>query len=237
MVRTDGGREPGHPPLVVAAAAARGCRGAAAMTRTVDHVVIGLGGLGSATAYQLASRGRSVVGVEQFELGHDRGASHDTSRILRRSYHTPGYVRLAGEAYDDWARLSDRAGRELVTTTGGVDLFPPGAAIAESDYSASLAACGVSFEQLSPAEVSERWPVIALLDGGVALYQADTGIVHAADTVALLHRLARDAGADLVECTAGRVLSASAAGVLVDVGGEQISCGSVIVCADAWTNS
>jgi sarcosine oxidase len=207
------------------------------VTRTVDHVVVGLGGLGSATLHELASRGRSVVGVEQFELGHTRGASHDTSRILRRSYHTPGYVRLACEAYDDWARLSPRAGRELVTTTGGVDLFPPGAAIAESDYSASLAACGVPFEQLSPANVAERWPVISLLEGGVALYQADTGIVHAAETVALLHRLARDAGAEVVERTPARVLSASTSGVLVDVGGEQISCGSVVVCADAWTNS
>src|SRR3954451_25447287 len=100
----------------------------------VDYVVVGLGALGSAAAWQLASRGHSVVGVEQFELGHARGASHDTSRILRRSYHTPGYVRLACEAYDDWARLSSRAGRELVTPTGGVDLFPPGAAIGESDY-------------------------------------------------------------------------------------------------------
>src|SRR3954447_10288005 len=127
-----------------------------------DVAVVGLGGLGSATAWQLARRGVSVVGLEKFELGHLRGASHDTSRILRRSYHTPGYVRLAGEAYDDWALLAERAGRPLVTTTGGVDLFPPGAAIAESDYSASLAACGVPFEQLSPAEVAARWPVIAL---------------------------------------------------------------------------
>jgi sarcosine oxidase len=207
------------------------------VTRTVDHVVIGLGGLGSATAYQLASRGRSVVAVDQFELGHNRGASHDTSRILRRSYHTPGYVRLAGEAYDDWARLSERAGRELVTTTGGVDLFPPGAAIAESDYSASLAACGVPFEQLSPTDVAARWPVIALPAGGTALYQADTGIVHAADTVALLHQLARDAGAELVERTAARVLTAAPSGVVVDIGAEQVACGSVVVCADAWTNT
>ncbi len=79
----------------------------------VDTVVVGLGGLGSATAWQLARRGCDVVGLEQFELGHLRGASHDTSRILRRSYHTPAYVRLAGEAYDDWARAGtgQRRGR------------------------------------------------------------------------------------------------------------------------------
>jgi sarcosine oxidase len=207
------------------------------VTRVVDHVVVGLGGLGSATAVQLAARGRSVLGVEQFELGHSRGASHDTSRIVRRSYHTPGYVRLAGEAYHDWALLAERAGRALVTTTGGVDLFPPGSAIPVSDYAASLAACGVPFEQLSPAEVAERWPVIRLPEGGTALHQADTGIAHAAGTVALLHRLARGSGAELVERSRARVLSASESGVVVDVGGEQVACGSVVVCADAWTNT
>ncbi|MFL6132015.1 MAG: FAD-dependent oxidoreductase, partial [Nocardioidaceae bacterium] len=65
---------------------------------TVDYVVAGLGALGSATAMQLAGRGHSVIGLEKFALGHARGASHDTSRILRHSYHTPAYVRLTQEA-------------------------------------------------------------------------------------------------------------------------------------------
>ena len=64
----------------------------------VDYVVVGLGALGSGAAWHLAARGHSVLGLEQFELGHSRGASHDTSRILRHSYHTPAYVRLTQEA-------------------------------------------------------------------------------------------------------------------------------------------
>ncbi len=119
-----------------------------------DVAVVGLGGLGSATAWQLARRGVSVVGLEKFELGHLRGASHDTSRILRRSYHTPAYVRLAGEAYDDWADLERVSGERLVTVTGGVDLFPPGAAIPADDYAASMVAGGVPFEQLDAASAS-----------------------------------------------------------------------------------
>src|SRR3954470_13692017 len=100
--------------------------GAEPTARTYDVAVVGLGGLGSATAWQLARRGVSVLGLEQFSLGHDRGASHDTSRILRHSYHTPGYVSLTFEAYDDWADLEDASGEELATITGGLDLFPVG---------------------------------------------------------------------------------------------------------------
>ena len=55
---------------------------------SVNIAVVGLGGLGSAAAYWLARRGADVTGFEQFELGHVRGASHDHSRIIRRTYHT-----------------------------------------------------------------------------------------------------------------------------------------------------
>lgn len=206
------------------------------MTESVDVVVVGLGALGSATAYQLARRGQRVLGLEQFELGHHRGASHDTSRILRRSYHTPGYVRLAGEAYNDWADLSDAAGEQLVTTTGGIDLFPPDAAIPIADYTSSLDECGVPYELLDPAAVAARWPQVRLPDGGVALYQADTGIVPAAKTVAVLQRLAVAHGAELRAHSPARLLSAGPDGVELGTPAGAVRCRRLVLTADAWTN-
>ncbi|MEI6402939.1 MAG: FAD-dependent oxidoreductase, partial [Actinomycetota bacterium] len=93
----------------------------APLPATADVVVVGLGGFGSATAYWLARRGVQVLGLEQFELGHVRGASHDHSRIIRRSYHTPGYVELTAEAYDAWQTVEDDSGEELIAITGGID--------------------------------------------------------------------------------------------------------------------
>ena len=119
------------------------------MSERVEYVVVGLGALGSAAAYELAARGADVVGLERFELGHHRGASHDSSRILRHSYHTPGYVRLTFDAYDDWARLETESGEHLVTTVGGLDLFPPGCAIPPEDYVSSMTLSGVDFETLA----------------------------------------------------------------------------------------
>ena len=95
-------------------------------TGHVEYVVAGLGALGSATCHELARRGHRVVGLERFELGHAHGASHDTSRILRHSYHTPSYVRLTQEAYADWARLERDSGEDLVTVPVDVPFsFPP----------------------------------------------------------------------------------------------------------------
>jgi sarcosine oxidase len=51
-----------------------------------DVIVAGLGGMGSATAYHLAGRGRRVLGLERFTPAHDKGSSHGQSRIIRQAY-------------------------------------------------------------------------------------------------------------------------------------------------------
>ena len=150
------------------------------MSERVDYVVAGLGALGSAAAMELARRGHRVLGLERFELGHSRGASHDTSRILRHSYHTPAYVRLTQEAYADWARLERDTGSELVTTVGGLDLFPPDAAIAPVDYTTSLDEVGIDYDVLDARRrCSRAGRSCGCPTGTIALHQADAAIVPA----------------------------------------------------------
>lgn len=67
--------------------------------RAWDAVVVGLGAIGSAAAYWLSRRaGVRVLGLEQFGLDHENGASADHGRIIRLSYHRPHSVRLAQRA-------------------------------------------------------------------------------------------------------------------------------------------
>jgi len=133
------------------------------MKRDYEYIVVGLGGLGLGALYWLARRaGGDVLGLEQFELGHTRGASQDHSRIIRLSYHTPGYVELAKQAYQAWAVVEDEAQEKLIVKTGGLDFAPREAAIPLSDYMDSLAACGVPFEHLDANEMMKRWPPLRL---------------------------------------------------------------------------
>jgi len=202
----------------------------------VDYVVVGLGALGSAAAWQLAARGHSVVGLEQFELGHQRGASHDTSRILRHSYHTPAYVRLTHEAYDDWARLEGASGESLVTVVGGLDLFPPGCMIAPDDYVVSMRDVGIDFESLSRAEIGARFPMFSVPPDTLGLFQERGAIVPAARGTAALQRLATMAGARLLESTPVTRVLDHGSHLTIDAGDTSYTCGGVVVCADAWTN-
>ncbi len=202
----------------------------------VDYVVAGLGALGSATALELARRGHRVVGLERFELGHSRGASHDTSRILRHSYHTPAYVRLTQQAYDDWARLEHDVQQPLVMAVGGLDLFPRDAAIPPIDYTSSLDEVGIDYQQLDAATVMKQWPQLRLPDDTLALYQEDAAIVPAGRGTRAMQDAARRHGAVLRERTP--VLSVRDLGddIEVETPGGAVRCRSLVVTADAWAN-
>ena len=212
--------------------------------REFQVAVVGLGGLGSAAVYWLSRRGIDVVGFDQFELGHVRGASHDHSRIIRRSYHTPGYVDLTAAAYDAWHAVEDDAEESIILRTGGIDLFPADAAIDPEPYRASLTACGVAHEWIDAAEVRRRWPAFArgtVVDGDVmAIHSADTGIVPAGRGTAVFQRLADAYDAAFRPNTKVRELRPVRNGdggevdVVTDT--DVVRVQSVIVCADAWTN-
>jgi monomeric sarcosine oxidase len=206
-------------------------------TGNVDFVVIGLGALGSATCLELARSGHRVVGLEKFGLGHSWGASHDTSRILRHSYHTPDYVRLTQQAYGDWARLERDAGTSLVSVVGGLDLFPPEPAISPVDYTESLDEVGIDYELLTAAGVMNRWPQFQLPDGLIALHQADAAIVPAARGTRVMQDLARSHGAELRELSpVSGVRELGGGGFEVATPQGVLHCGGVVVCADAWVN-
>ena len=50
------------------------------MTYDVIIVGVGVGGMGSAAAWQLARRGQRVLGLERYAIPHAMGSSHGVSR-------------------------------------------------------------------------------------------------------------------------------------------------------------
>lgn len=200
-----------------------------------DLAIVGLGSMGSAAAWAATRQGLSVVGFEQFALGHERGASHDTSRILRHSYHTPHYVGLTFHAYDAWERLEADSGTQLVTRTGGIDFFPPGAAIDMSTYTSSMDAHAIPYEILDVEAVRARWPVLTPPDGTVSLYQERSSIVPAALGTATMQRLARERGAQLHDHTRVEALIPGTDSVTLVTSAGTYTADRVVVTADAWT--
>src|SRR5579862_4006906 len=155
-----------------------------------DVIVLGLGGIGSGASYWLAKRGANVLGLEQFELNHKRGESHDHSRIIRLSYVSPPYVQLAKEAYAAWDSVERDAGAQVVFQTGGLDIGPRDGAIPIEGYAEALDACGITYELLDASTIRKRWPAFTIGDDVHGLFQENGGIVAAERATAAHQRAA-----------------------------------------------
>jgi sarcosine oxidase len=205
--------------------------------RDYDVVVLGVGGIGSGACYWLSRRlGARVLGLEQFEIGHVRGGSHDHSRIIRLSYHTPQYVRLAKQAYGAWAELEKDAGESLIVKTGGLDFAKPTSSIPLKDYFDSLDACSVPYERLDAAEIMRRWPVFRLSDDIVGLYQSESGIAPAMKCTVAHVRMARQHGAVIRDNAPVERIRSTGGEVEITAGGETYRCRKLVITAGAWTN-
>ncbi|MFL5778841.1 MAG: N-methyl-L-tryptophan oxidase [Chloroflexota bacterium] len=207
------------------------------MRREWDAIVIGLGAIGSGAAYWLSRRlGDRVLGVEQFELDHPNGSSADHSRIARLSYHRPDYVRLAKRAFETWAEVEAESGEQIVTVTGGLDLWPEGAVIPKDAYTSSLAVEGVRFESLTAGEIMRRWPQWRLDDSVTGLFQAQAGLADPYRGNAAHRRMAVANGAVLRDRTPVTALRERDGALEVEVAGDVHRAAHVVIAADAWTN-
>lgn len=193
-----------------------------------DVAVVGAGLTGAAAARELTARGHSVLLLEQYAVGHDRGSSHGSSRIFRRAYADPTYVDLTGRAAEEWTRLEDDAGVRLRTQTGGLDA----GAGREQEMYAALRSRGIEATLLPPRAVAERWPGISL--DGDACFHPEAGHLDADRTVAALLDLAVRDGAELREHTPLSRIEPVADGLLVHHGSGHDRVGSVVVAAGAW---
>jgi sarcosine oxidase len=142
-----------------------------------DVIVIGVGGMGSAALYHLASRGAKVLGLEQFDIPHDLGSSHGETRIIRLAYaEHPDYVPLLRRAYQLWHELESVSGRKLLIVTGGIDAGAPESATVKG----SLLACDqhqLPHELLTAGELHQRFPGYRLPPEMVAVFQPDGGFL------------------------------------------------------------
>ena len=145
--------------------------------REFDAIVVGVGGMGSATVYHLARRGQRVLGLEQFDLAHDLGSSHGITRIIRMAYpEGAGYVPLLRRAYELWRDLETLTDERLLFVTGCVDAGAPDSATVRG----SLETCrefGLEHQALDARSLREKFPGYRLPDGMAAVLQPDGGFL------------------------------------------------------------
>jgi sarcosine oxidase len=204
---------------------------------TPDVAVIGLGAMGSAALYHLASRGLRVAGIERFEPGHDRGSSHGTSRIIRLGYFEhPSYVPLVRAALPLWRALERNSRTALLEVTGIIEIGAPDGALVKGTLR-SAQAHALVHEVLDAKAVMHRFPALRLSPDMIGVFQPDGGVLAAEPAIHAHLALAKAAGAEVRTRETVRAIERTASGVRIVTDNGVITSAQAIVAAGAWVKS
>ena len=205
-----------------------------------DVIVVGLGAVGSAAAWQLARRGARVLGLDRFAPPHDRGSSHGLTRVTREAVgEGEAYVPLVRRSHAIWRELEGALAGELdgplMARTGVLYIGPAGrdaAFVAQTRRVAERH--GVPHEVLGAAAVRQRWPQFRMQDDEAAVFEPGAGVVFPERCVGAQLSMARRAGAVLRGDTPVQRLERTASGLAVHTQAGVFHAPQLLLTAGAW---
>jgi len=201
---------------------------------TYDALVVGGGLHGLASAFHLRRLGlRSIVVLERFRLGHDRGSSHGKARITRSSYGSEVYARLMRVVNEEeWPRLERAIGRTLVTRCPGCFFGHAGGPIAE--VASVVANVGADVEEVSIEEARTLFPALRFEDEDLVLHDRTAGVIAAEETLRGLAEACVRQDIEVLEETRVLAVHPEVASVRVETDRGELRAERVVVTAGAW---
>lgn len=202
-----------------------------------DVGVIGLGTMGSMALWQLAEKGVSVMGFEQFGIGHDYSAAGGESRIFRTAYGEGyEYVPIMLESYRLWRELEKQTGNHLLHLTGGLMIGSPDTPFMDNVLT-SVERFGLKHEIIDEEQAKTRYPQHPLLPGEIMILDKLAGGLRPELAVVSAVRQAEKLGARV--CSHSRVDHIEGVGdkVEVTVNGKKYHFGKVVIATGPWTGA
>ena len=204
------------------------------MTDSYDVIVLGLGAMGSSTAYELSRRGLRVLGLDQYPPGHTHGSSHGDSRIIRELYYEGSlYVPLLQRAYTLWEELERASGASLLRITGGVMLGVPDAHVVKGSRQ-TAEQLGLPYENLTAAEIRKRFPAMDPPDDFEGVWDARGGYLRPEAAIAAYLELASRRGARFEIGQPAAKWAPDGEGVTVTTGDRRYRADRLVLAAGSW---
>lgn len=207
--------------------------------RTADVVIVGAGLMGCSTAHALAKRkvGR-VLTLERDVIGS--GATGKSSGVLRCHYGHPVLAYMAWKSLETFRFSHEVLGDDVGYRPIGymVGVGPDNLAALDANLR-MLQEVGIDTRFLNPEEARRLWPQMEMGDFAGFAYEPCGGYADPALTVQAYARLAREAGAEIVQsCPVNRILlspdGSRIEGVESTVFG-RVYAPVVVVAAGVWT--
>lgn len=199
--------------------------------------VIGVGTMGSMAMWQLARRGISVVGFEQFGIGHDRSAAGGESRAFRTAYlEGPEYVPLLQEAKNQWLELEKDTNRKLLYLNGGLMIGNE-----NNPSMKNIIQCIKEFnldhEIIDGVSARKRYPQHPLQSGEFMVLDKQAGYIKPELSVLSAARKAEELGGKIYRYSKVESIQPHSDGVTVVANNKSYLFEKVIVTAGPWFDS
>jgi sarcosine oxidase len=201
-----------------------------------DVIVIGLGGMGSASAYHLAVAGLRVLGLEQFGPAHAYGSSHGGTRIIREAYYeAPDYVPLVQRATQLWRELEQLTSTSLLVTTGGLMIGRSNCELI-SGALASAQAHNLPYEVFPAGELRRRYPMFQPDEDEVCVFEPRVGFLRPEACVQAYLQSAAQHGASLHFEEPVITWHAQPGSVTVQTARGHYQAAHLVMTAGPWTS-
>lgn len=206
-----------------------------------DAIIIGLGAMGSATAWQLAKRGARVLGLDRFAPPHAMGSSHGDTRITRVAIGEGDHLTpLARRSHEIWREIEGTLGVDLLTQNGGLVTSSSGRTSfthVEGFFRNTVTAAErhrIPHELLDARAIRERFPPFRVRDNEFGYFEPGAGFLRVEACIAAELEMARQAGAEVR--TDERVLGfkEQVGGVDVETDRGRYFADRVVISAGAW---
>ena len=206
------------------------------MNQHYDAIVIGLGAMGSAAAYHLAKRGHKVLGIEQFNIPHEKGSSHGLSRMIRSAYYEhPDYVPLLKRSFQLWRELQNETLTHILHLTGGLYMGKRESELIAGSLAASRTH-NLPYEFYEREELNKLFPQFQVPDDFVALQEHEAGYVVPEQAINAHTHLAMRHGATLHGNEPAQSWKSDAKSVTVTTTNNTYQADQLIITSGAWTS-
>ncbi len=206
------------------------------MAAHFDVIVVGVGAMGAAACWEFAKRGVRVLGLEQFDIPHNRGSSHGYSRMTRMAYcEHPDYVPLLRRSNSLWRELEQESGESILHLVGGLYMGPlSGDLVGGSQRSAQQH--GLAHELLDHRTLAQRHPQFVLPEDWVGLHEPQAGFLLPELAISSLVTCALRRGAEIHGHEPVLSWKVETGHVTVTTARETYHAEKLVLSGGAWSN-
>lgn len=199
-----------------------------------DVGIIGLGAMGSMAAWQIAQRGATVIGFEQFGIGHDRSAVGGETRLFRTAYKEGAeYVPLLKESKYLWKQLEEQSGNKLLHLNGGLNIGP-----VEDEFMQNVLKSVTDFdidhEVFDYFEAKRRYPQHILEPDEIMVLDKEAGFLRPELAVVSAVKRAEQLGVEIRSHSKVESYEAKDDGVIIRSGGHEYKVKQLLITAGPW---